>query len=467
MQFGNSIAPQGWQQLSLEDICLKITSGGTPNRKNPDFYNNGEILWVKTKELNNYFIYDSEEKITKDALNKSSAKLLPKDTILLAMYGATVGELGILSKEMACNQACCALIINPKIADFRFVFYLLKLYKENIKGLATGAAQQNLSATTIKGFTFNFPSLVEQQRIADFLFGIDDKIQLNTQTNQTLEQIAQTIYKSWFVDYEPTRAKAAVLAAGGSMADAESAAMTTISGKNAAELAAHKQEHPARYQQLADLAAAFPSALVPADDFGEIPVGWEVKPLPEIIDFMEGPGIRNWQYTDAEDGVRFINIRCIQNGDIVLDKANKITKEEAFGKYAHFQLREDDIVVSASGTLGRFAFIRKEHLPLCLNTSVIRFRPIKQKSTIGFIEGFIAGQLQYELETRASGSAQRNFGPMHLKQISIVTPGYELLSLHQDYISSLYCKRKFTLAENDNLVHIRDILLPQLLKGDV
>ena len=355
---------------------------------------------------------------------------------------------------------------SPEI-DEDYVYYLARLPESRkfAQMRMTGTSgRQRVSWQDLAEFTFVFPEPEKRKAAGAFLKIIDDKIRLN---NQTLEQIAQAIYKSWFVDYEPTRAKAAVLAAGGSMADAESAAMTAISGKNAAELAAHKQEHPARYQQLADLAAAFPSALVPADDFGEIPVGWEVKPLPEIIDFMEGPGIRNWQYTDAEDGVRFINIRCIQNGDIVLDKANKITKEEAFGKYAHFQLREDDIVVSASGTLGRFAFIRKEHLPLCLNTSVIRFRPIKQKSTIGFIEGFIAGQLQYELETRASGSAQRNFGPMHLKQISIVTPGYELLSLHQDYISSLYCKRKFTLAENDNLVHIRDLLLPQLLKGDV
>lgn len=348
-----------------------------------------------------------------------------------------------------------------------FLRAIIEVALPNLLISATGSTFPNVGREQLLNIPLLIPSKAEQKRISSILRNIENKIQLNTQTNQTLEQIVQAIYKSWFVDYEPTRAKAAVLAAGGSMADAENAAMRAISGKTADALAALKQHDPARYQQLADLAAAFPAALTPTENFGEIPEGWEVKPLPEIIDFMEGPGIRNWQYTDAEDGIRFINIRCIQNGDIVLDKANKITKEEAFGKYAHFQLREDDIVVSASGTLGRFAFIRKEHLPLCLNTSVIRFRPIKQKSTIGFIEGFIAGQLQYELETRASGSAQRNFGPMHLKQISIVTPGYELLSLHQGYIGGLYHKRKFTLAENDNLAHIRDLLLPQLLKGDI
>ena len=129
---------------------------------------------------------------------------------------------------------------------------------------------------------FNIPSIEEQKRIIKQQFTLTDKIQLNTQTNQTLEQIAQAIYKSWFVEYEPTRAKAAVLAAGGSIAEAETAAMTAISGKTAAELAAHKQQHPARYQQLADLAAAFPSALVPADNFGEIPEGWEIVPFNKV-----------------------------------------------------------------------------------------------------------------------------------------------------------------------------------------
>ena len=136
-------------------------------------------------------------------------------------------------------------------------------------------------------YEFNIPSIEEQKRIIKQQFTLTDKILLNTQTNQTLEQIAQAIYKSWFVDFEPTRAKAAVLAAGGSKADAESAAMRTISGKSAAELAALAQNNPAHYQQLADLAAAFPAALVPADDFGEIPAGWEVKKVGDIVERLK------------------------------------------------------------------------------------------------------------------------------------------------------------------------------------
>ena len=103
-----------------------------------------------------------------------------------------------------------------------------------------------------------------------------------------------------------------------------------------------------------------------------------IKSLPNIFDFLEGPGIRNWQYTNDETGIRFINIRCINNGDLNVETSNRINEEEALGKYKHFALLEDDIVVSTSGTLGKYAIVRNEHLPLNLNTSVIRFRPIKK-----------------------------------------------------------------------------------------
>ena len=314
-------------------------------------------------------------------------------------------------------------------------------------------------------YEFEIPSIEEQKIAINHYFKIKEKIQLNTQINQTLEQIAQALFKSWFVDFDPVHAKVQALSDGMSLEQAELAAMQAISGKTAEELTALSQTQPDRYAELAETAKAFPCEMVEVDG-SEVPKGWEIKALPEIIDFLEGPGIRNWQYTDEEDGIKFINIRCIQNGDLTLTTANKITKEEAFGKYKHFQLEEDDIVVSTSGTLGRFAFVRKEHLPLSLNTSVIRFRPIKNKSTLGFIAGFVENQLQHELEIRASGSAQRNFGPTHLKQISLLVPDFKLLELHQKYASSLFEKRKQLLSEIDVLKDARDLLLPKLLNGE-
>ena len=287
MIFNILASNKNWQKYSLEEICLKVTSGGTPSRKNPKLYENGNINWVKTKELNNGYIWESEEKITEEAVRKSSAKLLPVNTILLAMYGATVGELGVLGKEMACNQACCALIIDPKKADYRFIFYLLRLYKKEIQSLATGAAQQNLSAKTIKEFCFYIPSLEKQTEIADILSELDKKIQLNTQINQTLEQIAQALFKSWFVDFDPVRAKVQALSDGLSLEQAELAAMQAVSGKTPEELTALSQTQPDRYAELAETAKAFPCEMVEVDGV-EVPKGWEVKPLGDLISFVKG-----------------------------------------------------------------------------------------------------------------------------------------------------------------------------------
>ncbi|HHF4386582.1 restriction endonuclease subunit S [Haemophilus influenzae] len=272
MAFNSLATDKNWQKYSLEEICLKITSGGTPSRQNPKLYKNGNINWIKTKELNNGYIFESEEKITEEAIKKSSAKLLPVNTILLAMYGATVGELGILGKEMACNQACCALIIDPKKADYRFIFYLLRLYKKEIQSLATGAAQQNLSAKTIKEFSFYIPNLEKQKKIADILSELDKKIDLNTQINQTLEQIAQALFKSWFVDFDPVRAKVQALSDGLSLEQAELAAMQAISGKTPEELTALSQTQPDRYAELAETAKAFPCEMVEVDGV-EVPKG--------------------------------------------------------------------------------------------------------------------------------------------------------------------------------------------------
>lgn len=141
-------AKEEWEEVALGDV-VKTTSGGTPSRKHPDYYNNGTIYWVKSKELQGSFISSTEEMITEDAMNNSSAKLLPEKSVLIAMYGATVGEYGILSKPMTCNQAVCALIPNDNY-PYTYLYLWTALMKQEFINLATGAAQQNISQDLIK-----------------------------------------------------------------------------------------------------------------------------------------------------------------------------------------------------------------------------------------------------------------------------------------------------------------------------
>ena len=455
-----------WKVVTLAD-CASFQEGYVNPSKNEPSYFGGTIKWLRATDLNNGFVYKTSQTLTEKGFlsAKKSAVLFEPDSLAISKSG-TIGRIGILKDYMCGNRAVINIKVNENICNPLFIFYALLNSKEQIETLAEGSVQKNLYVSALSKVKLLLPDINKQKEIGYILNTLDQKIELNTQINQTLEQIAQALFKSWFVDFDPVRAKVQALSDGLSLEQAELAAMQAISGKTPEELTALSQTQPDRYAELAETAKAFPSEMVEVDGV-EVPKGWEVKSLPEIIDFLEGPGIRNWQYTDEEDGIKFINIRCIQNGDLTLTTANKITKEEAFGKYKHFQLEEDDIVVSTSGTLGRFAFVRKEHLPLSLNTSVIRFRPIKNKSTLGFIAGFVENQLQHELEIRASGSAQRNFGPTHLKQISLLVPDFKLLELHQKYASSLFEKRKQLLSEIDVLKDTRDLLLPKLLNGEI
>ena len=221
---------------------------------------------------------DSEEHITDHAVASSSARVLPENTVLMAMYGATVGQLGILRRPMTCNQACCAMIVDPSQADYRYLFYKLLHDRPHIKRLSTGAAQQNLSGQLIKSLKFSFPSLSEQRAIAHILGTLDDKIELNRRMNQTLEEMARALFKSWFVEFDPVRAKAALKQHALHANDPDTVAASD-SQESDWTVERARAYLDAMDPQIADL---FPDRLVPSE-LGEIPEGWEIGKLSDIV----------------------------------------------------------------------------------------------------------------------------------------------------------------------------------------
>ena len=462
MIFNILASNKNWHKYSLEEICLKVTSGGTPSRKNPKLYENGNINWVKTKELNNGYIWESEEKITEEAVRKSSAKLLPVNTILLAMYGATVGELGVLGKEMACNQACCALIIDPKKADYRFIFYLLRLYKKEIQSLATGAAQQNLSAKTIKEFCFYIPSLEKQTEIADILSELDKKIQLNTQINQTLEQIAQALFKSWFVDFDPVRAKVQALSDGLSLEQAELAVMQTISGKTPEELTALSQTQPERYAELAETAKAFPCEMVEVDG-GEVPKGWKLKALSDLGQIICGktPSKSNKEFYGND--VPFIKIPDMHNQVFITQTTDNLSVAGANSQSKKY-IPPKSICVSCIATVGLVSMTSKPShtnqqinsiIPNDEQTSEFLYLSLKQPSMTKYLKDLASG-----------GSATLNLNTSTFSKIEIMTPSKEIIDIFHNKVVYAFEKVLSNSIENKRLAEIRDLLLPNLLNGE-
>ena len=193
-----------WQVQSIGEVCKRVTSGGTPLTSRADFYLNGTIPWLKTKEINQRRIHSTENCITELGVQNSSAKMVPIDTVTVAMYGdgQTAGRVGLTKIPLTTNQACCNLIVDEELADPEFVFYLLRGAYDELVARKTGSGQQNLNARLIKSFEFSAPPIDEQRAIASTLACLDHKIDLLHRQHQTLEAMSETLFRQWFLASE-------------------------------------------------------------------------------------------------------------------------------------------------------------------------------------------------------------------------------------------------------------------------
>ena len=202
MSVNNSI-PNGWLETTLGEVC-KVESGGTPSTKNQTFWN-GNIGWITPKDLSNYkkvFIRKGERSITQIGLNKSSAKLLPKHTILFSSR-APIGYVVIADNEITTNQGFKNLVCDEEKSHYKYFYYLLKLKANYIEKLSSGSTFSEASASLIKSIQISIPKDTNEQiAIAKILTAFDDKIELLQAQNKTLETTAQTLFKEWFGKYQ-------------------------------------------------------------------------------------------------------------------------------------------------------------------------------------------------------------------------------------------------------------------------
>ena len=193
-----------WKECTIADLG-EVVGGATPSTKKPENYENGIISWITPKDLSTFkgrFITHGERNITEIGLNSCSTRILPPHTILFSSR-APIGYVAIAAKEMCTNQGFKSVIPNAD-TDFMFLYYLLKYNRGNIENMGSGTTFKEVSRNTMKSIKVYVPVDIEEQRkIGAVLSAIDDKIELNTAINENLEQQAQAIFKSWFVDFEP------------------------------------------------------------------------------------------------------------------------------------------------------------------------------------------------------------------------------------------------------------------------
>ena len=237
--------PKNWRKVKWGEI-VNVYGGGTPSTPNPNFWG-GNIAWLTPAEVvalnGNRFIGKTKRYITEEGLKNSSARLMPINSLLLTSR-ATIGEIVINKIPMATNQGF--INIEPKNNDLMFLFYWLKKNRKYFNQMAIGSTFNELSKSVFKKIDILIPkNIADQKRIGNILSAFDDKIELNNKINQNLEQIAQAIFKEWFVKFK-------------------------FPGYKKAEFV--------------------------NSEFGKIPKNWEVKKIEDIMEFLNGEYIPNSRY---------------------------------------------------------------------------------------------------------------------------------------------------------------------------
>lgn len=455
--------PSGWQFIRLGDIA-KI-NGKTLTKKSALT----DIRYIDISSTSTGKFEEPTLIKIEDAPSRAKRILTNNDIIISTVRPnlkqfAFIEEAG--SNLIASTGFCVISADSEKLAWYLYALITSDIFTAHLVAVADGAAYPAFNPIEIEDAVIALPPENYLDVIVDVTRAIHKKIHLNTQTNQTLEQTAQALYKSWFVDFEPTRAKAAVLAAGGSQEEAETAAMSALSGHPPAALAALARQNPARHQQLATLAAAFPSALVSIDSYGEVPAGWEYHKADELFDIGIGktpPRKEKEWFSDKPSNVQWISIKDMGNAGIYITDSSEYLTKEAVDKFNIRLIPENTVIFSFKLTVGRVSITTTT---TTTNEAIAHFKKRE--------DSFLTSEYLYLFFKSFNFSRLGNTSSIAtavnsktIRDIQILCPSKTILDGFQTYMAALFRKIKQQTLENRSLSEIRDTLLPKLLNGEL
>ncbi|HDR1231856.1 TPA: restriction endonuclease subunit S, partial [Pasteurella multocida] len=325
----------------------------------------------------------------------------------------------------------------------------LKYYFSNfdLMPFLTGAVQPKLSKGILEKIEIDFPCYEKRKRVNQFLGSLDNKIDLNTQTNQTLEQIAQAIFKSWFVDFDPVKAKVDVLANGGSQADAERAAMQVISGKTDAELTQMQQTQPDAYKTLEKNTALFPSEMVESE-LGNVPKGWGVSTIGDSVQTVGGatPSTTNEEFW-SNGHIHWTTPKDLSSAKdkILLNTDRKIT-EAGLKKISSGLLPINTVLLSSRAPVGYLALTR---IPVAINQGYIGII-CSDKLSCYYVLQWCQANLD-EIKGRASGTTFAEINKKTFREMRVLIPNNELIKVYDLQVEKLYKKITENIIESKAL----------------
>ena len=467
-----------WKEYTLEELC-DFQNGFA--FKNSDYVdsleNTNEVFRMGYINRGGGFKEDTTPVFVPQNYPKNLDKFILKlNDITIAMTDmknsmALLGYCARIShnNRFVLNQRVGRIrVVRNDILDPIYLYYYLNSSKQidYLRANANSGVQVNLSTDTIKKSILKVPNIEKQREIANILFTLDQKIELNTQINQTLEQIAQALFKSWFVDFDPVRAKVQALSDGLSLEQAELAAMQAISGKTPEELTALSQAQPERYAELAETAKAFPCEMVEVDGV-EMPKGWEQTTLSEICEMQNGYAFKSSEWTDS--GIPVIKIGSIQS-KILTVEGNGFVSEDNLSLRSNFVLNDGDIVIGLTGAyvgkVGRMPANKRA----MLNQRVAKFLAKRINESETFYSFIYMNVIQEEFKNfvdfTAQGSAQPNISTKDILKYPLLLANNEVHLAFEKLLKKILYKSIFNSYQNEILPNSRDLLLPKLLNGE-
>lgn len=397
--------PQGWRWSALSEVA-QLESGHTPSRKHPEYWNEG-IPWIGIKDaVDNHgsTVQDTYQHVSELGLANSSARLLPSGTVCLSRT-ASVGFVVVMGRPMATSQDFVNWVCGPALEPL-FLKYVLLAERESLLRFASGTTHQTIYYPEAKAFHVLLPPLEEQRAILRILCPLDDKIELNRQTNETLEAIARALFKSWFVDFDPVRGK---------------------------------MEGTLAFGMDIDIAALFPSTMVDSE-IGPMPSGWRAGRLDDMVVLQRGFDLPTTSRIPGPYSV--------------------IQASGPSDGHVEAKVRGPGVVTGRSGVLGKVFLVMSDFWPLNTTLWVKEFRASSPCHAY-----FLLQYIDYHAFN--AGSAVPTLNRNHVHGLPFVVPPNNVVSAFDQLAMPLFSLRHSNDQESARLTEIRDLLLPRLLSGEL
>ncbi|GHX40468.1 restriction modification system DNA specificity subunit [Vibrio cholerae] len=430
-----------WFKLTLGDVCEKITDGA---HKSPKSVDDGKPM-ASVKDLTRFGVdLSNARKISKedfDDLVQQGCKPHVGDVLIAKDGNSALDTVCTVDSEIDAVLLSSVAILrpDPEMLDSNFLKYyfcspqVIEYLKTNF---ISGAAIPRVVLRDFRKAEINLPPLSIQRKISQCLSSIDNKIFSNTQTNQTLEQMAQAIFKSWFVDFDPVKAK---------MNGEQPEGMDAVT------------------------ASLFPEKLVESE-LGLIPEGWEIGTLDShtsmIIDHR-GKTPKKLGSDWVEEGYPAISAKNIKSKKIVRPDTIRFIDEVTYKKWMKEPLIKGDIIMTSEAPMGELYFFDGSQ-DFCLSQRLYGLRANSDICSPEFLFNWLqTAKAKSDMEGRASGTTALGIKQAELRKVKILTPPRELLEKYSVVASNLVDMAAKNNAQNTVLEDLRDTLLPKLLSGEI